>query len=236
MSGANPFESLDPFRGALADMCGRVRMARHAAIAGDAEASFSLISAEEQNSVSRLRQANLRSDRVAHYIARRRLLADLTGRDAPVLTISHTTRGAPELTWHGAPPISLSRSGGWTCVGVGLGGKVGVDIEVVGPRNWRPMLDMMCTATQAAAWTAFLERHDEPATAFLWLWTAKEAVLKADGRGFGAGAKFVHILPQAFSANRTALIVPAFSQTFNVWTAQAEDALVSFATAPDTLD
>lgn len=211
-------------------------MARHAAIAGDDEASLSLISAEERTTVLRLRQADLRSDRVAHYIARRRLLADLTGRDAVAMTISHTTRGAPELTWPGAPPISVARSGGWTCVGVGLGGKVGVDIEVVGPRNWRPMLEMMCTETQAAAWTAFLERHDDPSTAFLWLWTAKEAVLKADGRGFGAGAKFVHIHPQAFSANRTVFSVPAFSRTFNIWTAQTEGSLVSFATVPYTVD
>ncbi len=235
MSGADPFQSHDPFGGALPERCGRVRIARHGALAGCGDACEALISAEERQAASRLSASALRLGRIAHYAARRRILADLTGSNAQELPITHNTDGAPELGGSRAPPISISRSGEWTCIAVGSSGRAGVDIEQVRPLNWRPMLGMLSTGTEAAAWAGFLEWHDDPDKAFLWLWTAKEAVLKAHGIGLRAGPKLVVLHPQDFTAGLGVFRVRAFGQIFDVWMAEGEGIVVSYAAAPDAI-
>ncbi len=236
MHGAFPLESQDPFRGRLPEIFGRVRIADHRAASGGAPACDALISTRERELALRLREPELQSDRLAHYAARRLMLAELTGLVPQGLQITHSDKGEPALVGDSAPSISISRSGTMTCVAAATGGRVGVDIEVVSPRNWRPMLGMLSIAAEAQTWAAFLEQHDNPALAFLWLWTAKEAVLKADGTGLRAGPKSVPIYPELFLEARRSFCVEAFSRVFQVWTTDADGVVVSFARLPDRYD
>lgn len=204
-------------------------MFRHPEILRQGYSPEGLISTNERAAASRLKDDVARAGRMAHHATRRLILGELTGIAPAKLVISHTADGAAEIVEAAAPPISSSRSGDWTCVGVGQVGRVGVDIEEVKPCNWRAMLGMLSNENESEAWTAFLQEHDDAAVPFLRLWTAKEAILKADGRGFRAGPRQVHIDPPMFRGNRQAFRVSAFGRTFDVWTTAAEGTVVSFA-------
>ena len=98
---------------------------------------------------------------------------------------------------HGGPvadppvAVSLSHGGGWIAVATHLRGRVGVDVEAA--RQVAPELARRCCSTAELAW---LERAADAQTRdarFLWLWTAKEAYLKAIGTGLGVDPRSVCI-------------------------------------------
>ncbi|GAB2506103.1 4'-phosphopantetheinyl transferase family protein [Lysobacter humi (ex Lee et al. 2017)] len=94
---------------------------------------------------------------------------------------------------HGRPRLGLagrdcnwSHSGGHLLVALGRGVDVGVDVEVARPRPKALELAQRYFHPAEAAELAGLAEADRSA-AFLRLWCAKEALLKAHGRGLAFG-------------------------------------------------
>ena len=113
-------------------------------------------------------------------------LADALGTGA--FSLERDTRGRPQLRVPGRPGLDAnwSHSGEALLVALGDGVAVGVDIEWMRPRPQAMALaQRFFTADEAAALTALPPVLAE--TAFVRLWCAKEAVLKAHGHGLSFG-------------------------------------------------
>lgn len=130
-----------------------------------------------------------RRDRVH---AHRRTVAGMVNRqlaDAlPGVDLSAMRRGAngkpylppPYAHWGFNP----SDSGGWLLLGLVEGADLGVDLEL---RRPRPTAMAIAQRHFPAAEVDWLRRQADPDHAFLRLWTLKEALYKAIGRGLGYG-------------------------------------------------
>ena len=118
----------------------------------------------------------------------RRWLAAYAGVPARELTVLRGVHGKPYLvTPHDDIAFSWSHSGDRALLAVARGvGQLGVDIERSRPR---PRLLELARRFYAAEEAAALEALPESGrlAAFLALWTAKEAVLKAHGGGLSYG-------------------------------------------------
>ncbi|WP_408056656.1 4'-phosphopantetheinyl transferase family protein [Streptomyces huasconensis] len=115
--------------------------------------------------------------------------ARLTGKPADAFRLTHEPGGRPRLTGPAAPPhVSVSHGRGIWAVALAAAGPVGVDVETVEAVRPVPALRLAERWLDAAGATWL--RGVPPAaraTAFLWLWTQKEAVGKARGQGLRDG-------------------------------------------------
>ncbi|MFY9656749.1 MAG: 4'-phosphopantetheinyl transferase superfamily protein [Methylocystis sp.] len=112
--------------------------------------------------------------------ATRRPVAQRLGVAASAVEIGHDPQGAPRLLAPQAP-LFLSVSGREDFCAIALGSRaVGVDIEPLEPEA-KPVWSALHASE--AAWLCALPK-DAQSEAFLRLWTAKEAYLKALGTGF----------------------------------------------------
>ncbi|MEW1580771.1 4'-phosphopantetheinyl transferase superfamily protein [Streptomyces microflavus] len=123
-----------------------------------------------------------------------RAAADLSGGPADRIRLTYETGGRPRLTGPGsALQVSISHSPGARAVALSTEGPVGVDIEMLRPL---PALRMArrWLGGEDADWLASLPQRDRE-SAFFWLWTQKEAVGKANGRGLAHGG-LTRLLPR----------------------------------------
>lgn len=114
-------------------------------------------------------------------------LASQLGRDAVTLPLSRTGRGRPRL----GPPLdgddcSWSHSGEGLLVALGRGVQVGIDLEWLRPRPRAVELARRFFDPREADWLD-ARPDDARSEAFVHLWCAKEAVLKAHGHGLSFG-------------------------------------------------
>lgn len=116
----------------------------------------------------------------------RRTLAGMLDVDRHALEFVRGAHGKPALAQPDAPQFNLSHSGTLTALALARDVEVGVDVER--PRRARDVLPL-AQRFFAPAETAVLARLPAPAreAAFYALWTCKEAVLKALGRGIAFG-------------------------------------------------
>ena len=117
----------------------------------------------------------------------REWLEDELGTPAEALAIHRTDHGRPHL---GAPhadwDASWSHSGEGLLMALAEGLRVGIDLEVRRPRPKAQILaDRFFAPTEAATLAAMPDALRE--AAFVRLWCAKEAVLKAHGQGLSFG-------------------------------------------------
>ncbi|WP_240137716.1 4'-phosphopantetheinyl transferase family protein [Streptomyces sp. MUM 178J] len=134
-----------------------------------------------------------RGERRAAHTTLLRAAADLSGGPADRIRLTYETGGRPRLSGPGAAlHVSISHSPGARAVALSTEGPVGVDIETLRPlpalrmaRRWLGEAD--------AEWLAGLPQADR-VPAFFWLWTQKEAVGKANGRGLAHGG-LTRLLP-----------------------------------------
>jgi 4'-phosphopantetheinyl transferase len=121
--------------------------------------------------------------RAAAIAVRERLLAELP--DVDLAAIRRGANGKPYLP----PPhehvgFNPSDSGGWFLIGLVADAQIGVDLEL---RRPRPKAMAIAQRHFPAAEVAWLAAQDDPDHAFLRLWTLREALFKAIGRGLGYG-------------------------------------------------
>lgn len=117
----------------------------------------------------------------------RPLLADALGCDPQALPLHRDEQGRPLLdapfTGH---DINWSHSGDFLLVGLGEGVRLGIDLELIRPRpRAMELAQRFFHATEIARLEALAD--DARQQAFIRLWCAKEAVLKAHGRGLSFG-------------------------------------------------
>jgi len=114
-------------------------------------------------------------------------LAQQLAQAPQTLGIRRDARGRPHLTGvMGAVDINWSHSGQVLLTAFGHGVQLGVDIEYLRPRcNALALAERFFAAAEAAQ----LQDLPEPARerAFIALWCAKEAILKAHGHGISYG-------------------------------------------------
>ena len=122
-------------------------------------------------------------------------LAGELGTSAGALAISRSGQGRPQLGGaHGDWDASWSHSGEGLLMALAQGLRVGIDLEVRRPRPKALLLAERFFAPGEAAALAALP-DDAREAAFVRLWCAKEAVLKAHGQGLSFG---LHRLEFAF--------------------------------------
>jgi 4'-phosphopantetheinyl transferase len=136
------------------------------------------------------RRAESRSRYIAAHGAVRALLASRLGTDPTALVFDrscelcgHPAHGKPRVEGARALSFSLSHSASCAIVAIAFdSGEVGVDVEVSRPRRHLDRLAArVMTETEYAAWRT--TPSPEQPGAFLRVWTAKEAILKATGHG-----------------------------------------------------
>lgn len=121
----------------------------------------------------------------------RLLLGAYLGRPGKDVKLITNARGKPALA-AGNLSFSVSHSGDWLLVAVGSNVEVGVDLEI--PRTLRKVRELARRYFTAheARWV----EEQEPAArerAFLRLWTAKEAMVKAAGTGLAGYVNRVEV-------------------------------------------
>jgi 4'-phosphopantetheinyl transferase len=160
--------------------------------------------------------AAIRPGYVAGRARLRKLLAAVLGEDPAALEIATGGRGKPELAGRHAGRLhfNVSHSRGACLVAVSRRHPVGVDLELRAADHTGRWAEQMAGAILAAE---ELDRHRRlpegarPA-ALLEAWVAKEAVLKAEGTGIGAGVRHVVVpagLPRVRLADAPAPVAPA---------------------------
>ncbi|MEV4502456.1 4'-phosphopantetheinyl transferase family protein [Streptomyces klenkii] len=125
--------------------------------------------------------------------------------------------GKPRLAHDPGLYVSYSHSGGAVVLAVCAGGPVGVDVERVVARPHLPELAAECLApAESAAWREAAPGRQ--AYEFARLWTRKEAVLKAWGRGFPGSLAEVVTGPGARPGEPAVLALPAALGPVGLWT------------------
>ena len=118
----------------------------------------------------------------------RRLLAAYLGNDPTQVTLLDDADGRPALAPHHDQTLGFnwSHSGAHAVIALGRRIRPGIDIEL---RHRRPRALPLARRFFSPDETAALAAlpPDQQGLAFLQLWTAKEAVLKALGRGLAFG-------------------------------------------------
>ncbi len=137
---------------------------------------LSSLTPEEWQRADRFRQP---ADRLRFFHGRRLLhwvSYHLTGHPAQLLTGPYGKPDFPADTgWH----VNLTHAGDWVLVAVDRQ-PVGVDVESF-PANL--LLDTLLPSTCSVAEQQYVRGSKNATAAFLQLWTRKEALLKAIGRG-----------------------------------------------------
>lgn len=113
-------------------------------------------------------------------------LADALGVAAEALALGRDARGRPYLLDRGAHDCNWSHSGERLLVALASTGRVGVDLERLRPRPRALELARRFFCPAEAEALAALPAEAREA-AFVRLWCAKEAVLKAHGHGLSFG-------------------------------------------------
>lgn len=143
------------------------------------------VQAPAPDTVGVWRFAHVPGERSAPRI--REVLGGCLGRPAESVELLVGPHGRPMLASGGAGlGFSASHGGGSLLVAVARGVQPGVDIEALAPRpNALPIARRYFTGEEAEALEALQGRERE--LAFYRLWVAREAVLKAIGRGLAFG-------------------------------------------------
>ena len=143
------------------------------------------LSDEEHSQCLRFRREQDRLSYAASHALLYRAISQTLGLAPVSLRIGRDSMGKPFLVEPECTGInfSISHTDGMVAVATSLSGKVGVDVEAV-DRYGMPQ-DDLCTfglsVEEIAELAAFSEQ--ERRARFIALWTAREAVAKADGRG-----------------------------------------------------
>jgi 4'-phosphopantetheinyl transferase len=169
-----------------------------------------LLSTRERACAGRLKRPDERRRSLEAHCAVRRILALQLGVDPAYLEFDATDAGKPFLAKPAqALQFNLSHSGRHSLIAVAEDRSVGVDIEMS-----RPMSDLLGVAMGVATTREIDLLRQLPAgemhSSFFDLWTRKEALLKAIGRGFLVDPRQVTAAVAIEGELTTALVVRPF--------------------------
>ena len=153
---------------------------------GTLGASPPSVSPAEEARARRMRAPRRRREFLVCRGALRRILAGVLGMDPLAVPILEGAHGKPVLGPGGRPPIgfNVSHSGDRFAVAVAVGLEPGVDVERIRPRR---SLDLLSRRFFSPSEQEAVAADPDPLHAFHRVWTRKEAVIKADGRGVAIG-------------------------------------------------
>ena len=143
------------------------------------DALAKLLTAPERARADRYRFADDRRRSIVARAAARRFLGRYLDADPATLIIEEEDFGKPFLRGHSIE-FNASHSGDLVAVAFSPETAVGVDVE------WRRQLtDTLALARRyfSAEEVAIIEDAADPGDAFFAIWTAKEAIVKASGKG-----------------------------------------------------
>ena len=153
---------------------------------GSLEASPDAVTPAEESRALRMRSPRRRREFLVARGALRRILASALGIDPLLLPIREGAHGKPRLGSDRLLPIgfNVSHSGDRFVVALALGMEPGVDIERIRAR--RDLVGLARWSFSPAEQEEVVAAP-EPMDAFYRVWSRKEAVIKADGRGISIG-------------------------------------------------
>lgn len=167
----------------------RVDLDLAAPLAGpDADPLFAVLSDEERAAAARFHHhADAVRSAATRALLRRALGAEL-GTAPEALRFLRSDRGRPALDAGGPPPLdfNVAHGGDHALLAWSRVRRVGVDVEPLRAGwDWRPLARAVLGGEDLRR----IESAEEPARAALFfdVWSAKEALLKADGRGIAGG-------------------------------------------------
>ena len=153
---------------------------------------YSFLDPEEKAMAGSMKRPQARS-RFLEVRARLRLkLAEYLGQQPSSIAIKRNEYGKPYLAEQMEFNFNLSHSGRQLLLAVTNGCQVGVDIEMIRPRPGFEGLVKKCFAEQEQQYWHSLSEQNK-ITAFYRFWTAKEAFVKAVGRGIALGLNKVEL-------------------------------------------
>ncbi|HEX7140823.1 MAG TPA: 4'-phosphopantetheinyl transferase superfamily protein [Vicinamibacterales bacterium] len=133
---------------------------------------------DERDAAARFHFESDRRRYVAAHLALRNVLAELTGRPPSSLRFGRTEHGKPFLL-ESDLHFSLSHSHDFIAIAVAHA-PVGIDVERIRPEVETSEIASRYFRPDEVQWIANQRQRD---LAFFQLWTLKEAIIKADGRG-----------------------------------------------------
>ncbi|MGE0158269.1 MAG: 4'-phosphopantetheinyl transferase superfamily protein [Gemmatimonadales bacterium] len=123
-------------------------------------------------------------------------MASWLGRAAAEITFEVDPRGRPLLSGEsaaGGTQFNVSHSGDWALIGLARRRRIGVDLETI-----RAIPELLSIAegnfTEPERRALAAVEGEARARFFHWLWTRKEACLKAEGSGLSGGLDRFEVL------------------------------------------
>lgn len=177
-----------------------------------------LLSVEERERADRFRRQSDTSRYIAAHALKRRLLANALAVDIQDLRFAKTEYGKPYCEMVSAPYFNLSHSGDWVAFIFSREGDVGIDVEF--PRNVdeRALLKKICLPEQVED----ICESGQLSNMFWYLWSQKEAVSKANGRGLAIGVEGIQV-----SGKPGYEQVMCSSQNYHLWSQSFESGVLS---------
>lgn len=157
------------------------------------EDAVTCLPANELQHAETIKNKVVRQQHLASRISLRKVLAYYLQMECRDIPIRRTEFGKPYLAEPGYF-FNLSHSAERLAIAVSDVGELGLDIEQVRHRKNLPALARRCFATEEMSyWQNMIA--DEQMRQFYQFWTAKEALVKAAGRGIALGLDQVVINP-----------------------------------------
>lgn len=147
------------------------------------EALANLLSIPERARADRYRFPDDRRRSIVARAATRRFIGRYLGADPATLIIDEEEFGKPVLRGREIE-FNASHSGDLVALALATETAVGIDVECR-----RPLNDTLALARRffSDAEVAIVEQATDVADAFFTIWTEKEAIVKASGKGIGSG-------------------------------------------------
>lgn len=148
----------------------------------------SVLSVEEQQRMAKFRRAiDVQRFLVAHAL-KRYCLSYCLQVSTHELQFSANASGKPYCTDSNAPYFNISHSGNCVALALSAQSEVGVDIQYYKDCNRTAIVERICSSDEIFRY----QQSALPIETFLCLWTQKEAVSKACGKGLSAGLKEIN--------------------------------------------
>ncbi|PHQ80616.1 MAG: hypothetical protein COB66_04295 [Coxiella sp. (in: Bacteria)] len=146
-----------------------------------------LSKAEAERAARFVRESDARAYTISHCVLRR-VLGDYLNGTSGTLQIAADTHGKPYLVDHqDNVHFNLSHSGDYAVIAISDGGPVGVDIEQHSDRGHERLAIAARFFTPQEYRYIKCQQGQQQLEAFYEIWTAKEAYVKAIGRGLAYG-------------------------------------------------